>query len=594
MKSNNENILKTNEKFKNDLHILLIGYLNYAFSLENLKNPTSQKSYKKVLINGLKISSKYLGEISFLTQKFMQYYNKSSNLVNFTSQNNLYETEFQTTTFRNNETERPEKTNFFLKNSYFPKQFKISSKSKNFSKTNKFQRSTDADFFRNTYNNDNSASETENYTERKTFKKHVKEIQFAISDLKKIREEYQNEKTLIENEKNYQSARPYNNSFFNQTYQKPFLMNTPISFKQNFASFKNSNTITNPNLYSSPKGLSQEGMNSENKLKKYIATLEEENEKLKKQKKEENIEFNNMKEYLKQLEIEKNLKNENTFPNFNSEIKIYPNSSPISNISGLVGVKKIVSQKFDDHYLQLINDSHNNHQRLEEKLKSVGKYSNKASRNFKLNLEKILKTDDTLEEDEVLQRKAKRFEQDHQVINTNFMKNSNSIQTLKKPNPKLLRSTASFDIRAAAEKNSSKSSLPSQGKIEDFNEEIFDFFGISNKEKFLQNCSLIVMNNAKKEVYNQYLRVGDVDFMKVMRIIKEKDILVMKISLYKNDENNAVCELTKNFGDFLEYLKNFDLRDIYSGFFPIKTIRTCEDFVRFCVFPFISVRKIIF
>ena len=577
MKSTNENILKTNEKFKSDLHILLIGYLNYAFSLENLKNPTSQKSYKKVLINGLKISSKYLGEISFLTQKFMQYYNKSSNFVNFNSRNNLYENEFQTTTFRNSETERPEKNNFFLKNSYFPKQFKISSKSKNFSKTTKFQRSTDADFFRN--NLDNSASETENYTERKTFKKHVKEIQFAISDLKKIREEYQNEKTLIENEKNYFSAKPYNNSsYYNQNYQKPFLMNTPISFKQNFASFKKENSP--PNLYS-------EGINSENQLKKYIATLEEENESLKKQKNEENIELNNMKEYLKQIEIEKNLKNENTFPIGNSEIKIFPNSSPISNISYLVGAKKIVSQKFDEHCQQLIDDSHNNH----EKLKSAGKYSSRASRNFKLNLEKILKTDDTLEEDEVLQRKAKRFQEDHKENNKIIDTNSNPIQTLKKPNPKLSRSTASFDIRAAAEKNSSKSSLPSQGKIDDFNEDIFEFFGISAKEKFLQNCSFIVMNNKKKEVFNQYLRVGNVDFMKVMRIINERDIMVMKISLFKGDEKKAVCEMTKNFGDFLEYLKNFDLRDIYSGFFPIKTIKTCEDFARFCVFPFISVKK---
>ena len=624
MRSNNEVTLKSNEKFKNDLHILLICYLNYYFSLENLQNHglTPQKSYKKVLLNGFKISSKYLGENSFMTQKFMLYYNQSSNIMksnppNFLNNNHYFQIKSHRESY--NDDRRNEDSNFFLKNSYFPKNFKISTKA-NKSKRKNFLKSTDAEFFgedKNNGNNFSSNSEFDNFnsSEKHIFKSHIKEIHYAISDLRRIREEYQKEKTLLENEKNFFLPKSYNNYLEQPYYQKNITNMTPTSFMQKRNSF-NKKQSPNANAYSSPipnfksNMIQQEKINVDNNLKNYIASLEEENEKLKQNKYEEQNEINQMKDYIKQIEMDRHMKrnsdkNENTFPNFNSDLKIFNNSSPISNVSGLIGAKKVVSQKLDD-LSHLNNNSNNNHVTVqEEKSKSSGKYSTKASRNFKLNLEKLLKVEDDIEEDEVIQRKALRYREENkpdeeankntQNNNSNLHKNNNQLKnglTLKKPNPKLSRGAASMDIRTAAEKpNSSKTSLPSQSKIEDLSDEIFDFLGISSKVKFIENCHYIVMNNNNKnEIYRQYVYIYQKVYLKEIRISYEDEFVFININLYQGeDEKNIINNYVINFNKLIEQLKYFDMRDIFSCFIPIKTLKTCEDFIRFCVLPFISV-----
>lgn len=86
MKKNDELTLKNSQKFLNDLKILLIGYFNYAISLEHLETTNTDKKPKKILINGVKLSNKYLGEDSSIAKKFVHHYNKKappSSKINF-------------------------------------------------------------------------------------------------------------------------------------------------------------------------------------------------------------------------------------------------------------------------------------------------------------------------------------------------------------------------------------------------------------------------------------------------------------------------------------------------------------------------------
>lgn len=632
MKSSHETNLKSNLKFQNELHILLIGYLNYATSLENLQKSTSTNiSPKKVLLNGLKISTKYLGEDSLITQKFMSYLKKISNLNEKpTSNRNLFQepnSQINNYFTSKNEGKPIEKNNFFLKNTYHSKGFKLTSNSSK-SKHN-FQKSTAANFFRHAPEDNGVFDNTEyqNQTDRKHFRIRVKEIEHAISDLKKIKEDYQRERILIETEKNYFLSNPNNN--FDQNYhQKPYINNTPISFMQQCRLSNNKKENSYGNVYASPAPIhylqgSQNQNEPENELKQYIAVLLEENQILKQTKYEDQLELNNLKEYLVQKnELDKkNTKNENTLPYFNnnSEQKIYyPNSSPISNISGLFGNKFGNFYRNEANGIENNNDSHSNNKtkspylQAEEKSKSSGKYSTKASRNFKLNLEKVLKLDDNNEEDEVLERKAVRYKEEKTVgskniLKTNELKNNETVssQNLKKPNSKLLRATASIDLRGTGSNeklNTSKSSISSQSKIissqsknDSFNsKEMFEFFGISFVEKLLQNFSNIIMNTEKNEVFRQNFQNGNKRFLKEIKISSEKEMLLMRINFYKSeyeDKSKLIFNYSLNFGSFLELIKTFDLRDVYSGFYPLKTLKTSEDFIRFCVLPFVSVKK---
>lgn len=633
MRNNNELQLKNNTKFQNLLNILLIGYLNYAKILENMQESTKNpnRSPKKILFNGMRIANKYLGESSSISQIFIEKYQKKENFISNNERKKSQDKIFNINKILKSQSNEFlfDQENFFLQKNYQkkPKIFKISSnKSRKF---NQFQKSTDAAFFKRKIpkieEEEYPNSHTDNFSNKTALNQHMQELQYALADLQKAKEEYYKEKELIESGRSYGFLRKTLPNEMNY-FSKPYIHNTPTSF-MNPNSFKprespNENKIFSSSPLPSFKNLPNTPENE--KLKEYISNLERENEKLKQAQYLDQRELNIMKENILQLEIEKNSKKsekyDNTLMNIYNEMKIFnPVTSPISDISGNLGFIPRRPQKFEDHGFEMTNgfgissfqhpdernkfNSHFSPLIEDEKTKNLGKYAKRESRNFKLNLEKLIKLDENNESDEVIQRKAMRYKANDEVVQ-NADRNTVTTMPPRKPNElstepinnkKLYRATASIDIHGSSANN-----VPIRLKSQNSNSfgikneklefvDVFEFFGISSAEKFMQHCSFIILNGDKNDIYQKNVCLDQEVFTNTIAMTLENEVMKLKICLFKQNDENAILNHLMDFSGFFEKLKNFDFKDTYSHYSPLKCLNSKEEFFRFCVFPFISV-----
>ena len=626
-----------------ELHILLTAYLNYAIALENMqKLPSNSKSHQKVLINGLKISTKFLGETAFLTQRLMASYNRSAS-------SRLSQRESQD-------------RGFFLKSNY--NNFRNSTLKK---KTFLLQKTSAPDFFHKARNfdelNDDESIENDK-SEPYIFKSRVRQVQGAIQDLKRIREEFQIEKMMLELEKQGKTTYPSSQRGLYSDLQKmktPTINNTPI----------------NTRLFASPIP----GVEYEDKMRDYVNFLEAENNSLKQKRYEEEVEMNRIRETLRDFKEKQRIfpqtgnnfggimSNNNGFPNefannnngylrnefpaaFNNtgrtstfindfDKPIEPKLNSSINIEKRVSKDKIIMEKGTENQKKanekqnMQNNEKNNKEDnkmdqykgsitnlddispisetiirktsenlnvMEQEAKKLGKYATRASRNFKLNLENLNKGEDADDKPEVQQRKNARYKDGPTEPQTNATNNtivnrpaSNSRQL---PKPKLSRAAASLEIKNAMEKNlnSSKNSIPSITKLEDMaSEEILEFFGIQSKEKFTQSFGIIFSeneNSAHNEVFKiKSQPVNGKIFRKEFRFLKVQEEINLRIELKEISENEKTSwSLEMNMKSLLELVRTFEMRDVFSTYCSVKNIQSREDFLKLCVVPFTSIR----
>lgn len=620
--------------------------MNFGFSLKyfqsQLQKPQELKlpdqPFKTFFINGFKLGTKYLGSKHIMTQK----------LKNLCQTKKVAQTAPELTPTEDEE--KKAKKNGFLKKSFNLEKDLTSYYSQSQSSIHQTDENTFDEFENNprsfrirpqSYNKKFSSKKNNYFEERREetsnkYLKQIKDLEETLFDIRKIREFYEQEKRILEEQQIKKQAE--------QTYlMNPYLLPinnpvNPINMQHNnpLLTAPNNNYIFPPPNHhqgyysgfqnvSSVSPMPQNGIDQINskqhELEEKLLNLKKENEEILKEKFLKQQELNDLKKMVYEMKEQKPKARRNSTPReaTNDDEKILPDD--IQNENG----DQNSYLDFNGKNLNDANAKKSNNPAPKEKNKHWNEELNKMESPEKLkSLTAVMKNLE--QEQNGKNNKAPKQPLFKPVESVTLKNEGNDPRNLSKankqaPDPQINKAQSKGEL--IAENNSAVFNNPNKnGKKKSLR---FDEKNIiprseqaippNNNKKLLnndENDKKNIMKMPSMEFMSENLNPGSLiqyllpSFPRNLPIKRKLflDSKVFSIECHIIDEGNSPFFILKGFNDdsksklneekipaamFSKILRTIDVKDILPYEVPLKTIENYESFMKYFVMPFIGV-----
>lgn len=689
--------------------------MNFGNALRYFQNNPSiangmnipQKKYQTFFSNGYKLGMKYLGSKHFLTQKLgvlvksTQSQVSAPEIITTEEENNgsFHETgpkfnkklafgeqdlssnqsEFESSFNENNE-------DFFNNN---PKSFRI--KSKRIPKPRPFTSREDI----HPYGLDNSNARGGISSK---YLRQIKEMEETLFDIQQMREFYEREKRLIDQNKRIPIIPEGNGNYFNgnmnpmmipnpltQTYSphdsngvgrwmNPMNQNMNANMSNNFGVGQTNSNYYMPNFSQMPPQKNEQRSSRQTELEEQLQKLRKENEEMAKERELKQSEFAQLKNMIEEIRNQtsersnnhhtkntNNVNNNNILdqldqPNPNNKERPLLEKNSSKNILAFSQEKKkhsaspcSSSQNLDiqqspppvlqksQNIEKPTNDSDSPEilRKLKDTSNAPGRYANKAERNFKLSLKNIPKeeekpssfaspgdekkepilknpigTDGPILKKVVSNRDSKvNFNPDPTILNKSQVEENNNSAVFQKRSPQQKALATSNRIAShehiahpnnnpPSNSNNNKLNNPSGGRPSNLKKSdrgskknsmvsSMDFINDNSNPGFLLKS--LLPSFPRNMVIRKQLYLNEETFSLECQIVDEDDQAFFLLQGKNETTQKALNEEKLSIQLFSKILQTVDVKDVLPYDIPIKTMESYEDFMRYCVMPFLGV-----